>query len=71
MRAHKRGLGRGLEVLLADHDQDGTLQSNPPSNINRTNGLDKEQQRLLMDEAVNLKNLLDELLDLLNNKENR
>jgi len=71
MRAHKRGLGRGLEVLLADTPHTGTAapraashDSNAQADSLAQAGL-RTQHQLLMQEAEDLKNLLDELTDLL------
>ncbi len=63
MKAQKRGLGRGLEVLLAEPSE--TQKLSPTSGAARANGLDREAYLALMDEAVNLKILLDELAGLL------
>jgi len=63
MKAHKRGLGRGLEVLLADPAQ--AHNPNPTTEAAQADGLDPEAYRALMDDAVNLKILLDELAGLL------
>jgi len=68
MKTHKRGLGRGLEVLLADPSD--TRKLNPTSEAGQANGLDTEEYRALMDEAVKLRLLLDELTGLLGNRGN-
>lgn len=60
----KRGLGRGLEVLLADTTSPAQ-QPNPETNNYQLAEQLLEEQICLLQEAENLKQLLDELAQML------